>query len=237
MPPARRASSARRAAGRRRRCRTARLGPASDAASANTSPRRNSQRSATPFSRAGLGRQGQRRLGAVDAEHRFGAAMRRHHGRTRRHSNTGRAPARRAASPAIKRGCRAGRKTSRSSGRPTHRPETARRFPSSDTGPLDRAERDPRLQRQPFQRARRAVVAQHDRVGGQQPAQRLDDQRQQPVHAGGVGLHDQHAAEPVNDQPRQAVRLGMHQPVIGRVVQPLAQPQRAFEAARKEPRC
>ena len=64
--------------------------------------------------------------------------------------------------------------------------------------------------------------------------QRLEDHRLEPVHPGGVGLHDQHRAEPVDDQPGQAVGLGMDQPVIGRVEQPLAQLERPLEPADEE---
>ena len=81
---------------------------------------------------------------------------------------------------------------------------------------VDRAVRHPAVQRQAFQAPRGAVVAQHDRLGRQQRAQSLDDERQQPLHPGGIGLNHQHRPEPVNDEPREAVRLGVHQAVIGR---------------------
>ena len=115
-----------------------------------------------------------------------------------------------------------------------HPPETRCRSPSSDTGPST----DPdatRLSSGSPSSVRAGLSLRSTIASGDSRAlQRLEDERQQPVHAGGVGLHRQDAAEPVDHQPGQAVRLGMHQPVIGRAVQPLAQPQRPFEAAREK---
>ena len=94
---------------------------------------------------------------------------------------------------------------------------------------------DPGFGGKAFERARRAVVAQHDRLGIQHLVQRVKHERHQPINAGGIRLHGQHPAEPVDDQTGQSIRLGMHQPVIRCPVQPLAQPQRAFEMAQEEP--
>ena len=65
--------------------------------------------------------------------------------------------------------------------------------------------------------------------------QRVDDDRQQAVHPGGVGLDDEDRAEPVDDEPGEPIRLGMDEAVIGRIVEPLAQLERAFEPAREKP--
>ncbi len=94
---------------------------------------------------------------------------------------------------------------------------------------------DPGFERQPFERARAAVVAHDDRRGTQEVGQRRDQRLLEPFDPGGVFLHDQHVAEAVDDEPRQPVRLGMDEAVIGRVVQPLAQPQCPLEPPHQEP--
>ena len=80
---------------------------------------------------------------------------------------------------------------------------------------VEAAPRHPRLGRQSFERPRRAVVAQHDGLGAQQFAERLEDDRLEPRHAGGIRLHDENRPEPVDDEARQPVGLGMDEPVIG----------------------
>ena len=45
-----------------------------------------------------------------------------------------------------------------------------------------------------------------------------------------IELHHQRVAEPIDDQPRQAVGLGVDQAVAGPVEQPLAQLQGAGDA-------
>ena len=132
------------------------------------------------------------------------------------------------------RGCRAGRRTSRSSARRAGRQGTSRR--SRGPPPARRASPSPPAprQRQPFERARRAVVAQHDRLGRQQRGERIEDERLEPSHAGGIRLHDEHRPEAVDDQARQPVGLGMDEAIIGRLEEPLAQPERALEPAREK---
>ena len=86
-----------------------------------------------------------------------------------------------------------------------------------------------------FKRTRRAVVAQRDRIRAEHLLQCVEHERHQPVDAGGIGLHDEHRAEPVDDEAREPVRLGMDKPVIGRAVDPLAQTQSSFEMPHKKP--
>jgi len=93
---------------------------------------------------------------------------------------------------------------------------------------------DARLGWQTFERARRAVVAQRDRIRAEHLLQCVEHERHQPVDAGGIGLHDEHRAEPVDDEAREPVRLGMDKPVIGRAVDPLAQTQSSFEMPHKK---
>src|SRR5205814_7397521 len=94
---------------------------------------------------------------------------------------------------------------------------------------------DARLGWQTFERARRAIVTQYDRFGVQHLLQRIEDKRHLALDAGGIGLHDEHRAEPVDDQAWKPIRLGMDKPVIGRAVDPLAQTQSSFEMSYKNP--
>ncbi len=85
------------------------------------------------------------------------------------------------------------------------------------------------VEAQPFEGADRAVVAQDDRRRLQQRGERLAYQRLQRRDAGGVGLHDEDRPEPVDDETRQSIRLGMNEAVIGPVEEPLAQGERALQ--------
>jgi len=80
----------------------------------------------------------------------------------------------------------------------------------------------PSLGRQSFEPPRRAVVAQHDGLGAQQFAERVEDDRIEPRHSGGIRLDDENRPEPVDDEAGQTVGFGMHKTVIGLIEQPLA---------------
>lgn len=60
-----------------------------------------------------------------------------------------------------------------------------------------------------------AIVAGDDGAERRQVQQRRGEVRQEAVRAGGVGLHDGDVTEAVDDQSRQAIGLGVHQPVLG----------------------
>ncbi len=64
---------------------------------------------------------------------------------------------------------------------------------------------------QTFKPAGGSIVAGNDGPRCEQLLQDLDDQRYQPVHAGGVHLQDEHIVIPVDYQTGQAISLGMHQ--------------------------
>ena len=80
---------------------------------------------------------------------------------------------------------------------------------------------------QSFEYPRRAVVPQHDGVGAQQLTKRVEDERLEPCHAGGIRLHDEKRPEPVDDEAGQPVGFGMDEAVKGLREQTLAQ----FEGA------
>ena len=116
-------------------------------------------------------------------------------------------------------GCRADRRTSRSSARPTDRPGSAPPFSTSSIG----SPRSPLAQRSSGSRPSSVrmppLVAQQHRRRLQHLVERRQQVRQQLFHAGAVDLHHQRVAVAVDHRARQAVRLGMDQPVIGRLEQ------------------
>ena len=180
-----------------------------------------------------LRRKRESRLGAVDAEHRGSALVRRGDGEPAavaievEHPRILRQPRNEAAIVALVEepaGLLPGQHISHE-----HRAVFLDRH-----RPRDAAQRHPGFQRQPFLGSRRAVVAQHDCLRREEAAQRLRDDRNEPVHPGGVCFDHQDRAKPVDDETGEAVRLGMDEPVIGRIVQPLAQLERALQPAREE---
>jgi hypothetical protein len=79
---------------------------------------------------------------------------------------------------------------------------------------------------QALQLAAEAVVAREDAGRLEQLDQRRDDGVPPRLHTGGAHLHNQMLAVAIHHQPRQAVALGMHQPVMRRRVQVLTQRER-----------
>ncbi len=208
---------------------------ASAAASANTSPRRNRDASATPLRRGRLrcqarGRAPNCRCRATAAAPRCAAAHRKPAAVAIQieHPRSGREPGDEA------RGCRAGRKTTRSSVPPSTSARNTAPPSSTVTGPSMVPSATAVSSGSPSSVRAGLSLRSTIAAGDSRLAQRLDDERRQPVHAGGVRLHDQDPAKPVDDEPRQAVCLGMDEPVIGRIVKPLAQPECALEPAREK---
>jgi len=97
-------------------------------------------------------------------------------------------------------------------------------------GPL----RHSRLGHQPFEHARRAVVAQHNGLGRQERIERLEDQRLTSGDTGGIELHDEDAGKAVDDETGQPVGFSVNQAIIGQLEEPVAQPQRTLEPTREE---
>ncbi len=63
--------------------------------------------------------------------------------------------------------------------------------------------------------------------GLEQFAERIEDDRLEPRHAGGIRLHGENRPEPVDDEAGQPVGFGMDEAIKGLIEQPLAQ----FESA------
>ena len=82
---------------------------------------------------------------------------------------------------------------------------------------------------QPLDGAGAAVVLPDDAARLEYLVHRLGGDVLQAVHAGGGGLRDEHVAEAVDGQARQAIRLTEHQAVERIGVTPLAQRQRHVE--------
>ena len=80
-----------------------------------------------------------------------------------------------------------------------------------------------RLFRQPFQTPRPARPVLDDRHHPRHRPQGRDQRLQQHLGPCRIGLNHRHIPETVDHNARQTIRLGMHQPVKGRVEQPLPQ--------------
>src|SRR6185312_7161758 len=89
---------------------------------------------------------------------------------------------------------------------------------------------DALFRRQALERARRAVVAQHDGARPQHLLTRGKKLAFHSVNPGGVDFGDEHVVEPVDHDSRQTIRLGMDQAIEWAVVKPFAQSQRCVEA-------
>jgi len=100
---------------------------------------------------------------------------------------------------------------------------------ADDNGSADGPRRHPRLGLQPFERARRGVVAQDDGLRRQERVERLEDQRLKPGDTGGIELHDEDTGKAVDDKARQPVGFRVDDAIIRELEEPLAQPQGALE--------
>ncbi len=89
---------------------------------------------------------------------------------------------------------------------------------------------------QPFERARRRVVAQDHRLGLQRRVQRLEDGIKLLFHAGRADLHRHHVVEAVHHQAGHKIAFGMQQPVERPVIQARPQGQRAGDLFGEESR-
>ena len=89
---------------------------------------------------------------------------------------------------------------------------------------------------QPFEFAHRRIVLEHDRPGRQLGFERLQQHRRQRIHAGAVDLDHQRVAEAVDDYTRQAIGLGVDQPVVGHADQLVAERNRVRDAPAEEQR-
>jgi hypothetical protein len=99
-------------------------------------------------------------------------------------------------------------------------------------GSLEAPGLDPALQ--PLECARRRIVAQHDAARRQNLSESVQQRRAQGLRGGGVQLDGEKIAIAVDDDARQAIRLGMDQPVEPAGIEPLAQGERRGKAAREE---
>ena len=113
---------------------------------------------------------------------------------------------------------------------PTHRIDREPHAAFHHFGGRIGAEQQRHALRQSLLAPRRGIIARHHGAQRQQSGERLDDQRRQPVHPGGVGLQHRDIVVAVDHQPGQAVGLGVHQAMKRRVAHALTQHDRLVQS-------